>query len=570
MVPGMVLDKEGFKVDYGASDKFRFSRPLQKWTPMQTTAMSQLVAAPTFAGSPSKLRQDLTALGFSAYFEHGFDFKVSSTVSPYISWRDGASMDGSAGVPTPPLAWILVSFQDNQPPVLISFPWKNCPVKIYGKSGDWHIASEGRWEGWLRVLAPIGITPRRTITVDQLGKLVEQVRNAETVLAQVPPELLGVAIEDDDSSVTAEWTFDRPGAILPQPLITAPLAGYPLTVQSKTKRLDAPTLEGPLGVTAETKLKVRFPARRIPTGRILAVGNPAQTIGTASFLDPQGVTELALANLFAASEKGLRELSESTFAEFLGQSTYQKEPFTGQQLPYAADGKGLDLCAAHALLMQSTISVARASSEENSLLTSLVWRRDWLSWRIWSPNPDISRRASAIGALASSLAPEPQRRLDGAMLEAGLRGEQGARIWRKRNNLEQGPALLEPMLSARNDIYLPEDYRRAPGLGRILLSDLRAYGSIPVVLRSEQGGMFMSLTLPEKKNEIITLASSFPLQVEPAGGGAQINVEQGFGLTVITVIPTAAGEVKLKVSVPSWATLPTMPAEIRYEEKKTG
>lgn len=568
-IPGMVLDREGFKVDYGASDKFRFTKALTKWTPVQTTSMYQLVTAATFAGSPSKLRQDLTASGFSAYFELGFDFRVTSTASPYLSWPDGASLDGTAGVPTPATTWALVSFQDNQPPVLICFPWKKCAVKIFGKPGDWHIASEGPWEGWLRVVAPTGVSPRRTNTVAQLGALSTEVQKAQDALAQTPPELLGLTIDDDESSVTAEWTFDKPGAILPSPLITAPLGGYPLAIQSKTKRLPGQTMDGPIAVTDDTKLVVRFPARRIPTGRILALGNAPQTIGTASFLDPQGVTELALANLFASSEKGLRDLAESTFAEYLSQASYVKEPNTGQQLPYLGDGKGLDLCAAHALLMQSTISVSRASSEENSLLTSLIWRRDWLTWRIWSPDSDSARRASAIGALAAALAPEAQRRLDGAMLEAGLRAEQGARIWRKRNGLEQGGVLLEPLLATRNDIYLPEDYRRTPGLGRVLLSDLRAYGSVPVILRSEQNGLFLTLNLPEKKNEIVTLASSFPIQAEPAGGKATVNVEQGFGLTVLTVIPTQAGEVKIKLTLPSWVTLPPMPAEIRYSETKS-
>lgn len=570
-VPAMVLDKQGFKVDYGASDKFQFTRPLTLWRPISTTAFTQIVTTAPFAGSPSKLRHELTAPGFSAYFELGIDLKVASLKTPFITWPDGekaASMDGSVPYPTPEVKWALISFRDEQPPILLAFPYKNCSLQIKGKTGDWHITSDRNWTGWMRVVAPTGTLPRRTNDAHELGTLVQDIQKAEAFWSQAPPVLMGLKVEDDEASVTAEWTFDKPGAVLPDPLTLAPFASYPLTVQTKTRRVNALVNGGPLVVSDEAKIRVRFPARRIPTGRILAVGAPSQTIGTASYLDPNGVTELAFANLFSPAERGMREMAESTFAEFLSNAAYQKEPFTGQQLTYGVDGKSLDVTAAQALLMQSTISVSRASSEGNSLLTSVVWRRDWLSWRIWCDNSDISRRTAALGAIAAALAPEPERRLDGAMLEAGLRSEQGLRIWRRRNNLEPGPPLLEALETVRSDIYLPEDYRRVSGLGKILLGDLRSYGAIPIVLGAEQGGLYLSMSFAEKKPEIITLASSFPLEVESPAVGAEVTVSQGFGLTVMNVNPASTGAVKVRIKVPAWVKLPNMPAEIRYEETK--
>lgn len=568
-IPALLLDRDGFKVDYGASDKFKFPKALTQWKPLETSVMSQLVVAAPFAGAPSKLRQDLTAPGFAAYFDHGIDLRVSSLTSPFLSWYEKASVDGSEeGVPTPPVAWVLVSFRDEQPPVLLTFPTKPCALKIRGRSGNWRITTDGPWAGWMRVIAPTGILPRRTNDAHQLGTLVDQVIREQAYWTQPAPALLDTKVEDDDASVTAHWTFDRPGAIVPDPITLASFGGYPLQVQTKTRRLDAPSNTGPLVITDEARLSIRFPARRIPTGRILAVGAPSQTIGTASFLDPSGVTELAFANLFSPAEKGLRDLAETTFAEFLSQADYQKEPFTNQQLPYAADGKSVDVTAAHALLMQSTISVSRATSEGNSLLTSLVWRRDWLTWKIWCANSDISRRAAALGALAASLAPEPERRLDGAMLEAGLRGEQGLRVWRRRNGMAEGPPLLEALETVRNDIYLPDDYRRATGLGKVLLSEMRSYGNVPMMLGSDQAGLYLAMTFAEKKGDLVTLASSFPLTVDGEGSGAQVGVTQGFGLTVLNINPAAAGVVKVRIKIPAWVKLPNMPAEIRYIEAK--
>lgn len=567
-IPGIVLDRDGFKVDFGASDKFYFPRPLTQWKPLTTTAQAQLVTATPFAGAPSKFRQELTSPGFSMYFDHGIDLRIGSLTSPFVSWTDRGSLDGSSDYPTPEVAWVLVSFRDAQPPVLLAFPWKSCALRIKGKSGAWHLTSEGPWQGWVRVVTPTGVLPRRTNDVTTLGALVEEVKKQESFWSQIPPAATGVKIEDDDSSVTAEWSFDRAGTVLPDPITLSPFAGYGITVLSKTRRLEAPTQNGPLVVTAEPKLVVRFPARRIPTGRIVAVGAPARTISTASYLDASGVTELAFANLFSPVPKTLRDLSEGTFAEFLTNAAYHPEPFTSQSLPFGADGKNLDLTAAHALLMQSTISVSRATSEGNSLLTSLMWRRDWLTWRIWGPDSDICRRAAALGALAAALAPEAERRLDGAMLEAGLRAEQGLRVWRRRNGMEAGPDLLEVLDTARADIYLPDDYRRPTGLGKVFLSDLRSYGSVPVVLISEQGALYLSMHLAEKKNEVVTLGSSFPIEIDGPATNGQVTVSQGFGLTVLNVAPTAAGEVKVKIKIPSWAKLPSMPADIRYEETK--
>jgi len=567
-IPALVLDREGFKTDFGAADKFYFPRPLTQWKPIASSPMQQTVSATPFAGAPSKLRQELTAPGFSLYFDIGIDLKVSSLNSPFVSWTDRGSLDGNSDYPTPEVKWALISFRDNQPPILLTFPWKPCAIRIKGKSGAWRITSEGPWQGWARVVAPTGILPRRTNDVSQLGALVEEIKANEEFWSQVPPNATGLSVADDDASVTAEWTFDRAGAVIPDPVTMAPFAGYNVTVLTKTRRLEAPTLDGPLVITDEPKLTVRFPARRIPTGRVVAVGPPPQSLSTASYLDPAGVSELALANLLSPAPKSLRSISETTYAEFLTNAAYHTEPFTNQPLPYAADGKGLDLTAAHALLMQSTISVSRATSEGNSLLTSLIWRRDWLSWRVWSDNSDISRRASALGAIAASLAPEPERRLDGAMLEAGLRGEQGARVWRRRSGFAEGPPLLEVMDTARADIYLPDDYRRSTGLGKVLLSELRSYGNVPVTLTSDASGLYLSMTFTEKKNEVVTLGSSFPIEIEGAATNGQVTATQGFGLTVLTVSPTAAGEVKQKIKIPAWAKLPTMPKDIRYEESK--
>src|SRR5262249_5753733 len=153
------------------------------------------------------------------------------------------------------------------------------------------------------------------------------------------------------------------------------------------------------------------------------------------------VAELAFANLPASRDTQTKETAEEALTEYLGEAKYTTEPYSNQQLPYTADGAGLDLAAAHALLMQSTITTVKATSEPNSLLTSVLWRRDWRTWTIWTPDLDLSRRAEALGALAAALCPEPARRLDAAMLEAGLASQEGLKVWQARNGFPVGPKL---------------------------------------------------------------------------------------------------------------------------------
>ncbi|MEQ1822545.1 MAG: hypothetical protein ABL949_08545 [Fimbriimonadaceae bacterium] len=550
-------------MDFPASDRFVFPRPLRGWKAISTSDTSQTVMTQPYVGCPSKLRQDLTSPGFSAYFDHGIRLKIGTLSSPILSWGGGGSLDGTAGLPTPEVRWVVVSFRDNQPPLLFAFPWNKGSLKISGKTGDWVLSSDS-FKGWMRVAAPLGVMPFRTNSAAEMGRLEADVKAQEAFWTQPPPIPTDTAIFEDDSSLTVEWTFDRPGAVVPPPAFLSGLAGYPVQILSKTKRIDAPTLEGPLSVTETSSLKLKFPIRRVPLGRVIGVGPPPKTIGTASYIDVAGVFELALANLYATTPKEVRVQAEETCAQYVENMPNTVEPHTGQRLPYGADGVGIDVLAAQALLMQSNISGDKPNSEPNSLFSTIMFRRDWLSWRIWGPDRRVSRRASAITAIAAALAPEADRRLDAAMLQAGIVAERGLGIWLKRSGLGDGKPLLETAEHIRADIFMPDDYRRLDNSASSLRSPLRLFGAGTASLE----GTTLTITPNRTGAWVGTLASAFPLTLTAAKPTEGMTIETAFGFTVVTLSATKVEPITFSATIPGWVVIPALPGSLEFKESE--
>lgn len=566
-IPGFVLDKEGFKVRHPSADRVRFYRPLPQWKALPGgSAIEHSRFLGGMVRNPNKFKMDLLSPGFQLFFPDGFELRMTNLTAPLLSWSDG-SFEGDTGFPTPPVKWAVLSFRDAQPPILFSFPAAPASLKLTGKAGAWVIRNEGAFAGWMRIAAPAGNRARPTNTAAELGALTNEIKGEEAFWTAPSPKIVKQTIQDDERALEVTYEFDRANVIVPPAASMAKLGGNPLSVRAPVRRIGAPTEEGPLEVTNEKILGFRFQARRVPTGRAITLGPPPPPFGTASYLDYAATTELALANCVASADLPLRKLADQTFAEYLGAAETFPEPVSGQNLPYAADGKGLDLAAAHALLMQSTISARRATSEENSLLTSVAWRRDWSSWQLASPNRDGARRAAALAAIAATMTPEPSRRLEGAFLEAGLDAERGLAIWRTRMGVKDvQAAFLEPIENLRFELYNQPDYRRPPAFGSVLLSELRAYGDTPVSMAEAEGKY--RLIVPGEANTALNLvlASSAQLEIAPPEG---FQFQAAFGFTILRGRSATAGPWSFGVSLPSWAAKPPTLLELpRYQETR--
>lgn len=564
----MTLTNEGFRSEYGSADTFRFPQALRQWKCLSTSETSQTVATGEFAGNPSKLRQDLTSLGFAAYFPKGIRLSLRSTSGPILTWSEG-SMEANTGYATPDSSWVLVSFRDAQPPVLFSFQGVKAGLKITGQTGQWTIASDDAFQGWVRISPPLGNKPFATNSAAELGKLAAACAPVIQLVSDQAPAVVSTQATDEGPGVYVEWKYDRPGAVVPFPVFLSAMGGYSVQPVSKMRRLDVNTSAGPVFVTDEPRLALRLPIRRVPTGRAVLVGVASgESIGTASHLDYAAVSELALSNLISTQDRGSRELAQSTVGEFVTEATYSVEPNTGQRLPFDGNGGGLDLAAAHALLLQSSLSTTKPTSEPNSLLTSLLWRRDWATWTLSCPDEAIRRRAGALASLAAALAPEPERRADAAMLHAGLAAERGLQVWLARTQGGPSPRKLrETFYDLRADLMGPDDYRRKAGFGRAILSELRSFGDVPVTLVDIQGRRFLRWQAPDARLQVITFASAYPLAVTAGKNVAEIDVSQGLGFTVIRCRPKEAGICEAELTIPSWAEpIPAWVAPPRFDE----
>lgn len=154
------------------------------------------------------------------------------------------------------------------------------------------------------------------------------------------------------------------------------------------------------------------------------------------------------------------------------------------------------------------------------------------------------------------------------MLQAGLAAERGLAIWQQR--ARDGPApgkLLETMADLREDLFGKDDYRRKVGFGRAILSELRAFGDVPVRLIERNKVKVLTWKASDSRHQIITLASGYPLEIAVGKNLADLQISQGLGLTILRVTPTAVGVCEVILTIPDWADpVPTWVAPPRFSE----
>lgn len=565
VLPGFSLEKDGFVSKTGSSDRILFGSPGRHWKPVLTTEFGQTVMLDAQALGPQKARYNLWQPGFSLYFEQGMQLRIGTSGCPYLSWGQGTVGDG---VPTPDTRWVLISFRTAQPPLLLVLESGAASFQFAGKPGAWVLKTEKPLKGWLRVIQPLGTAEAAANSASALGKLTKRVFENVSIWTDSAPVLKSLSVKGDATSVEATWAFNKPGAVVPLGVSLANVGGYPIRILSKIRRLSEWDDEGPITVCDEPILRVRFPIRRIPLGRSLTVGKrQIAPLGTVSPIDIPSVLELALENLLADRDLATFKAAEDTFAAYLDNAAYVQEPVTNQQLPYAANGSGIDLAACHALLMQTTTISSQSNSEANSLLTSVTWRRDAYSWRVAVDDPLIARRAGAFGAMSGFLCPENERRLQGAMFEAGLAGERGLGILRARREGKPEPRFIEPLDSLRSYAFV-RDVRLADEdtFAKSLLSDVRVFGDDAISVEKQGEALTVQWLATDTNAHQIVFASAYPIDFE-LGNMKKLEVERALGLTQVRFVAHAAGVCSANLRLPEWAkSLPTAVPVPRYSE----
>jgi hypothetical protein len=563
-IPGFDVFREGFSAKYEGADKLYFGAPADEWRVISLNPTEQLISLGK-TGSCDLLRVNLYSPGFLVHFPKKFSLKLRTNLAPYLSWTEASV---GSGVPTPKVRWIGVSFQDNQPPLVLGFLDGEASLQVDGKVADWEIHSTSDYTGWVRIALPLGTQPFATGSAASLGQFSMAVAASGNLWPRAVPVLKDFRLQDDDTALEATWIFDDRDVIVPVGAALANLGDYPLTIKSSTRRLPGSNEEGPVTISEEAHLTIRFPMDRVPLGRAITVGSSKQPeIGTVSAFDVSGVTELAFENLLASRELFARKTAEETVRTFIQEASYSPEPFTGQQLPFGTDGKGIDVSAANALLFQSYASSSKSNSSDNSLLTSVSWRRDWYTWRLAVTDQKLQRRAGALFSLAAALCPEPIRRLEGAMTQAGLAAERGLAIYfaRQRHEIEE-PPFFESLYEERNTIYeMTQQPREVSPFAETWLGGLRIYGDLPVSCESAEGAFRLEWQ-GENAPTGFTLASAFPITVESATV-TNLDWTHFLGYTRIAYQSAFSGNNTLTFQIPDGvAQLPKFVAPSRYTE----
>ncbi|HLO98011.1 MAG TPA: hypothetical protein VK171_05400, partial [Fimbriimonas sp.] len=356
------------------SDRFSFATPLKIWNPVAVSPMRQVIMTDGGPGRPSKIRLDLWDCGPAFYFENGIQLNIRCSASPFLSWKEGSVKNG---IPTPPSEWIALSFQDRQPPIVFGFPEANTGLQIEGDIGNWTITSPKTFKGWVRIGLPYGIEPYRSSTAEGLGKLSQRCKAQENLwyapLADVPePE-----IDQDSDGVTATWRLPRKRCLVPNMFYFNQFGDYPLRIQTPISEYPAASNEGPQFYTNEPILTVRFPVRRIPSGRGLTVGEPfARTYSSADWSSPMNLVDIALSNTLLGRSPQTSALSTKIASTYFEQFSPQTEPISRLSTFYDQAGKGALEVAIHSLLSQSIRTGEPDTIGFDPQFLSLFWRLD--------------------------------------------------------------------------------------------------------------------------------------------------------------------------------------------------
>ena len=520
---GFKLDKAGIRPKSALAVNLEFVQPSATWNPIVTNDLGQTIELAGGANSPSEAEYSLLKPGAKLTFTHGFRLKFRCKVRSFLTWHEGSVADG---VPTPTLPWLLLSFEDDAPPYLLQFePGKSQSLTLRESDGVFTLDTEKPYSGWVRISLPKGTEGISTNSAGSLGRLVLGMERDKDFWLAEAPELVNRVIQSDSLGLTVTWTFSKPFAMIPCAFYLANLGGYPCRVLSGVRKIGATDEMGPLIATPSRELKVRLPVRRVPNGRFLSSAINPPPLATASYLDVPTVVNLAMETMPSGRDVAVKKLAESTVADFLTETAYIPEPHTEAELPFQANGTGLDLAAAHALLAQAVTSTQEATSQANSLLSSISWRRDWATQGYVGVDPVVARRAGALGAIAGALCPEPDRRLEGALFQAGLAAERGLHVLHRRQGKpDPVQALIEPLEGVRQVLFGMTDKVQAQDapLGKALLNEVRVYGDPSILLDTKGKDLVLNWT----DHVFVTVGAPYALEL---ADDAPFDVFEGLG-----------------------------------------
>lgn len=401
---GLQANATGFGNELKTSCELQFESPSPSWEPTFTSPYQQFVKLAGGENLPSRLSANLLSGQMGAFFAKGLRLKLTDSSTPYLTWPDGSV---APGVPTPKANWLLLSWERAQPPLFICFGAGQLhSLQITGGPGNWILEAEKGFSGWVRIAAPFGDKPFATNSAGSLGAMANEFTKVSPFWLGEPASLRGIRQVAYNDGVLGDWEFTG-NAIIPAPVVIAQNNGYPLVAISGFTRTGYSTEDGPLLISTEPRLKVRFPLLPAPEGRaVRPIPMPP-----VDYTNP-------LQLLFAeGGQDALQKVNAAAVKTFSG-ANFVIEPFTRDQILFDETGKGLQSNADLALMDQLTTPF----SKQNPFLVGQSWGQDWLTWRPSTTNADSSSLdpACLTACIAAAYSSNAALKLFGATQVAGL------------------------------------------------------------------------------------------------------------------------------------------------------
>ena len=560
-IPGWDFKFDGIKAAFPASDRLLFETPIQAAQPREIQAHEASFALVGGGLSPTRLRVNLFAPGPELLFERGFLLRCRSLSPPLLSWAEGSVSDG---VETPKGRWVALSFQDSQPPILLTMLDEPASIIVKGRPGDWAITTVQPYRKWIRLALPVGVKAWTTTDAAALGAMVKQIRSNGMFWTGPSPVLQRIDAVNGSGYVDGIWTFSGPNAIVPFAAFLARRGGYAVQIQSKIKEIAAPSDEGPVAYVPERTLRIRFPMLSIPAGRSLVAG-PATIPATL----PEGahyvLLERAMQSLMAPRPEALETNLAKAFEEYLSGSTLVKIPNTQSRLSFHPNGEGAVRAGFMAMVEQSLTS--NQERKPGGLLSSLMWARDSLTWQLpMIEEAEVRRRTWALASLAAGLSTDSRTRLEGAMMHAGLSAERGHSAW---IGAQPPRTFLEPLDELRGRLYRGVELPKREPLLPILVNPVRILFGPPLTARNVPKGYHLQFEAPGPGEYSIGIQSPQMLQFF-SSQNVQVTASERrpLGRYDLTVIVKALGRATFGVQVLNQKPIPLPQfAQVGYSEK---
>lgn len=556
-VSGLELMPQGIRVAGSVADTLYFSGSAGDLRLKRSDSTSRLWQGRDFAFGPGAFEVSDWRPGVRVYFPLGLRLRVTTDLAPFVTWGEGSV---GSEVPSAASSWFLLNFRDGQPPLMLVF---ESPVQLLagGDSGNWSISTVDKFKGWVRVLAPIG--PQRVAAnVSSLGELAKRVGPLAEMLSLPDPKLTGFEVRSDSGFLTAIWSFDVLGARVPVPLLLCRQGGYEAKLLTGLTPSLVDYAEGPVALSREPRIAVRFPMRRIPVGRGLAVGKFRSVMSSASGYDLPSVVELALSVLGRGQDEATREVANSCFDEFRrGLSPGELVADVGGGSQVAAS----DLLAGHALL-QGAMNQDGGAGET---LKTVLGRWDGSAWMIRGDSLESATRATALFAVAGSLVGDSSVRAKAAMAQASCSAMQVMGEYRRK----RGFAALEgrvvsPVAGLRAELFgdVTRDLARSSFVGS-LASPIRAIGFPGIEVERVGSGYVLSWVHRGEGKSAMALISPYPIEVEAKENIASLVPRPFLAETRLLIQAKDAGVCRLLLRVPAWVEdLPELVDSPRYSE----